>query len=533
MVAVYYSLKELGGLALSKESSWFFLTCLRTHICNTVAGGVSTFMKECLRLFSQEGRDLSRGLLLTFPSGNRSFLFAKISLIVADEAAIKQLWECKGSSGTLPCLFCRNVVEKEASEAAVALGGRAVTIACHDSSRFQRHTDQSLRANCDFLREQILVLGKDAFARLQQTLGLNYVPHGAMFSDEVWQLTPPISSTMFDWLHCYLVNGAFQLEVSLMCESFPLRQCDWQEAMQGYTWPARISSKGASGSAVFAKMRDWEFRCAASEGLSCYRPLRMFVSELDLGQKCGRRTIDIGKAKAARQSFLALCQVLDALQAPSADLATLIPQHLRLFKLAHGESKCLPKHHMAMHLPEQLARHSLLVSCWTHERKHKEVKRFATQLHNQPRSTEHAIIRDVSLCHFQDLEGYSCNTHCAGSRAMPAPDVLRLAFAGQIGVQDVPGLTYTTAAFLCSGESCSRGDVAIAAVQGQEQVAQVWAHMEWDGAMYTCISVWPKVEHARGNRFEVSDAPMFIRLRDLRRTVIYKREANGTALVVP
>lgn len=129
---------------------------------------------------------------------------------------------------------------------------------------------------------------------------------------------------MFDWMHCYLVNGAFQLDVSLMCESFPLRQCDWQEAMQGYTWPARISSKGASGSAVFAKMRDWEFRCAASEGLSCYRPLRMFVSELDLGQKRGRRTIDIGKAEAARQSFLALCQVLDALQAPSADLATLI-----------------------------------------------------------------------------------------------------------------------------------------------------------------------------------------------------------------
>ena len=263
-VAVYYSLKELGGLALSKESSWFFLTCLRTHICNTVAGGVSTFMKECLRLFSQEGRDLSRGLLLTFPSGNRSFLFAKISLIVADEAAIKQLWECKGSSGTPPCLFCRNVVEKEASEAAVALGGRAVTIACHDSSRFQRHTDQSLRANCDFLREQILVLGKDAFARLQQTLGLNYVPHGAMFSDEVWQLTPPISSTMFDWMHCYLVNGAFQLEVSLMCESFPLRQCDWQEAMQGYTWPSSHKQQRCL----------WQCRVCQDAGLGV--PLRSF-----------------------------------------------------------------------------------------------------------------------------------------------------------------------------------------------------------------------------------------------------------------
>ena len=42
----------------------------------------------------------------------------------------------------------------------------------------------------------------------------------------------------------------------------------------------------------------------------------------------------------------------------------------------YGRDKMRPKHHYAAHLPEQYRRFGFLVSCLTHERKHRLVKRY-------------------------------------------------------------------------------------------------------------------------------------------------------------
>ena len=40
----------------------------------------------------------------------------------------------------------------------------------------------------------------------------------------------------------------------------------------------------------------------------------------------------------------------------------------------------VPKAHYALHMGEQLKAHGLLLTCFVHERRHKECKRFANQM---------------------------------------------------------------------------------------------------------------------------------------------------------
>ena len=47
-----------------------------------------------------------------------------------------------------------------------------------------------------------------------------------------------------------------------------------------------------------------------------------------------------------------------------------------MFVAAYGPTACKPKHHYALHLPGMLQRHGTLISTFTHERKHRVVKRY-------------------------------------------------------------------------------------------------------------------------------------------------------------
>ena len=92
-------------------------------------------------------------------------------------------------------------------------------------------------------------------------------------------------------------------------------------------------------------------------------------------------------------SMLALSRVLDALQCIRQGrveprlLAEAIVAHLRANQEAYGTDAWVPKHHFALHLPGQLARHGTLISLFTCERRHRLLKRFGG------RSAEHDSIR--------------------------------------------------------------------------------------------------------------------------------------------
>ena len=60
---VYWSIKQLGGVALAKEESWFLLLAARSVDVNRLRSGMSQLMRRALQVFvGEEGRCLRHGL---------------------------------------------------------------------------------------------------------------------------------------------------------------------------------------------------------------------------------------------------------------------------------------------------------------------------------------------------------------------------------------------------------------------------------------------------------------------------------------
>jgi hypothetical protein len=86
-----------------------------------------------------------------------------------------------------------------------------------------------------------------------------------------------------------------------------------------------------------------------------------------------------------------------------ADLRRAIASHLEQYKQVYGEVAFIPKCHYTLHLPDMFQRHGFLVSCWVHERKHKEIKRYGNALDNTHDNYELSIIENSLFVHFEAL----------------------------------------------------------------------------------------------------------------------------------
>ncbi len=132
-----------------------------------------------------------------------------------------------------------------------------------------------------------------------------------------------------------------------------------------------------SGKYVFEKTSSdaLELKCSASEALSVYGPLRLYM--------LGIEPTALPETKVALASFYALCNVMDlllALQRGSTTpqrLHAAVTRHLTLFRAIY-EDAWIPKCHFAVHLAGQLGQHGFLLSCFVHKRKHKEIKGMPT-----------------------------------------------------------------------------------------------------------------------------------------------------------
>ena len=88
--AFYFSFKNLKQRGLTDERTWFTLGCIRSHLVEKVQDGLSGVMASILRAFYAEPHDLRRGVLFRLHSGRRVMFFAKATLLVADESALKK-----------------------------------------------------------------------------------------------------------------------------------------------------------------------------------------------------------------------------------------------------------------------------------------------------------------------------------------------------------------------------------------------------------------------------------------------------------
>ena len=437
-------------------------------------------------------------------------------LLIADEAALKSVWEDKGASGTKLCFMCQNVVAESSQLHKMDSTSQLISHAETRKAKMVLHTDASVLKAAAHLAQQQPLMNKGAFKRRQFALGLNYTPHGSLFAPELQDHLKPVSISMFDWMHNFVVGGVFQLEMTQLLRVLKeqgieqsrvspdlfvefvhiarlfsylsynlIRQMLYtrllrHEFFQACSWPSFLSDKGATAKKLLAK-KVTDFRSSASEALAVYPVMRSFVLD-------ALPHIRDNDATRCCHSFFALCEVMDMLLIMSTDnahaqadvLEQKLVTHLELFKRCHGTDKVLPKAHFNLHLPDILRRHKLLLSCFVHERRHKELKRYANEMSSMQEGSEKHILEMELEEHFKHLADFSETRHGL-VRAMPAPLPVAQSFREFFNLVACPGLQFDNKCYIGNGRLCRQDDVVVLQGDTVDEVAQVWFHVAFAG----------------------------------------------------
>ena len=180
-----------------------------------------------------------------------------------------------------------------------------------------------------------------------------------------------------------------------------------------------------------------------------------------------------------------------------------------LYWALDGTACWSPKNRMALHLGEFMQRHECLISCWTHERKHKLAKRFASGIADTSKGFEESVLKHILAVQLKALE-----TEMPGCRVRFLQKHLTQLLHETFEC-NLPCFTSCTAVH-GGGFSCSPGDVVVCCPQGTELIAKLEFHAGVEVVpgreqeVLTCISPWTHVaEHmykTSGDRVLVSTA---------------------------
>jgi hypothetical protein len=287
----YWSLECFGLTNLSNERLWFILSICRSDVVKELPGKMSQFMKISMQMF-MEPYDLRSGIILDFFDGSKATIFGRVSILLGDEAALKETLDCKGAAGTFFCALCANICDHKSQLHSHDTRGYLQPSTCLDLDLFRPNTDESVMETLRELSRWKATLPKTRFQKKEQEAGWNLNQNGLLLSG---LQIGAASSIMFDWMHVYVASGIWQLEVMQLLTELQrvgITQAMLHRELQAWHWPERISSRSVSGQKIFAKKQEGDsVKCSASEALSVYTVLRcILIRFLRSGQCRGLKT---------------------------------------------------------------------------------------------------------------------------------------------------------------------------------------------------------------------------------------------------
>ena len=389
--AFYFSFRELGRAALSREDAWIPVALLRTSVCVDVMGCLSGAARALLNdLFSGPDGLSTTGVVLPF-DGSPVVFFAELGNVLGDESALKYTWDCKGAGGNVPCFVCPNVTTVKCELVDYLRSGDVVCISCSDPARFQVATDDDVWRKFDRLEESHGVLNKTRFEELEIASGQNYCPSGILADRALRPFVKPASVHTLDSMHCSVAHGIVQVEVFLLLKSAKANLGAKYSHIRTFTnlaWRFPRSSRVGNITRLVDEAHeaasDETFKAEASQMIQFLPVLEHFVDRVLMKHE------DREKMRGEFASFKALCRVMKLLRevkfmGVTADrrcrLEAALSEHLRIFVTTYGEDSVKPKHHYMLHLPLQIARDGILLDCFVQERKHKIIKQSAKNIY--------------------------------------------------------------------------------------------------------------------------------------------------------
>ncbi len=184
-----------------------------------------------------------------------------------------------------------------------------------------------------------------------------------------------------------------------------------------------------------------------------------------------------------------------------------------------------------MHLPEFLQKHGTLLACWTHERKHKVLKRFATQTADTSRGWETSLLKDILDVQLQAMASELPSTDVRLLERRPATKRLQKFLQETLEAASDSPCYQARKAVHGGGFTCQPGDVVVYRLHNVDEVAQVTFHAQiGDFACITCINPWP---HVHEHMYEVRAQPTLIYTSAIQACCIFSQKDQSAMVLRP
>ena len=410
-----FTFRELGQHNLSDEYVWMTAVSVRSRMLHICEGGWSRFFRDYLRfqLFDSQGL-ATAGVPLHLGGDQYVTIFAQLSNILTDGDGHRIVFDWKGQGSTKPCIRHFNVVRTGSD--LVGRGGGLVEITSSDPSVFVAWSstdaaDAMLLVGAAARRVADGTMTAASYARLEQSVGLNFNKHGLLADADLCRRTDPIACVTWDWVHSAMQDGVFTIEavrfLQICEERVGLRREQLEIFLRDDKWlfPQAFAAKASRLYRVFDLFRNPSgniegLRCQSSELLFLYGLLRNFV-ETEIGAD--------ERVAAERSAFDAACKFMDGFLAakrgllPIADAAVelqrVLVSHFRIHKAAHGTNLVRPKHHWLLDCPPQVARDGCVLDTFVVERIHLQCRRIAEHTKNTSRF-ERSVLAGITNAAF-------------------------------------------------------------------------------------------------------------------------------------
>lgn len=536
--AFYISILEFGPIMLQKEQCWLTVMIQRSSVVNTLSAGVSQLYKILLKtIFCNEQCSVSHGMAVKLPGGMKH-LFLSMGGIIQDGGAHKLTWNCKGDAGTKFCILCKNLVSHKSN--IVQQDGEAIlTSSMHSWNDLVLASSSDIYKSIDTLTAKKDQLNNADFKLWEQASGYNFEPEGLLFDMDLRQFLKPAQHFIHDYMHAILCNGVLatilnlcfsDLEASGMIDVYDT----FHKYMKLWHLPRARNAKLSELFTAKKKKANKEantVKASASEFLGLYPILVYFMQKtLIPAEVCAKQCV----------VFLELSNLLDLLQGIPVcnispdQLATAVQNLFCNLSLAGWADSFHSKFHWMVHFSSEFAFLGCLPSCFTHERKHKAVKKFMGAITNTT-GYEWSVICEVVA---QDLfELKKPDTFCTTSR-LENKGLASKKFKSFLEKHIAFETCYTCASLLLhpTGKVCKQDFALYKSSNGQLSCGEVWLHCEVDGQLWTLMSIYDLEVYSPTTCSAVwvhSGSQMLIASDIILCPVIWKKEQDKVTTLIP
>ena len=379
--AWYFSVMQFGQ-ALSSCSLWIPAAAILSSKIKGLKGQYSYVHRVVVEAALSDPLGICNCGIVLKIDGVDTLVAVVLQDQIGDELDLKSSFDVKGSGGVKPCFKCTNVFKRD--HVGSSLPGH-VDITCSDKRKFSAMMDAELYEAVDTVHAAEPRKRK----KLATDWGVNYNPNGFLRSALVRSRMRPTRSRL-DRLHVFESQGISKWEIDHLIESLADDNKFSNEEVALFCnvgW--RSPSGGKKGERTKVTIKDNALKGMASDVLTALPILYNFVCTF-------LQDWDNDKVESFKALYAVVAQLQkikfsgDCSEAATGKLADLLAKHSELFKKAYGSQAVKPKHHYALHLPEQYFIDGVYVDCFAMERMHQLMK-AESELLDDTSATNHVF----------------------------------------------------------------------------------------------------------------------------------------------